>query len=399
MSLETEVNRVSYAGNGATTAFSFPYYFLASADLVVISRVNSTGVETTQVITTNYTVTGAGVAAGGTVTMLVAPATGTTLTIYRDPAPTQGLDLAENDALPAESLERALDRSAMVNQRLKDRVGRSVQLSEGFSTSFTATLPPLITGNALLKFNSAGTGFENGPDATVVTAGAAAASASASAASGSASAANASAIAAAASAASVAASDSKLVNVVVPSSGRAFEVASTTGGFIGPRMTTVQRDLITPVAGLEIFNSTTGTKQIYTTAWTDVGSGGGGSAVFWLEDGATAIPAVDSSNRVYQFTAAFSQTVFALVRVPTSYLAGSQVRLRLTAYSADTSGTYLMQTVSTLIRTGTDLISSTTNQRTSTNAAITATGGNANRPQAIVFDLTSATGQINAVSV
>ncbi len=116
MALSTTTNRVAFSGNDVTTAFSFPYYFLAQGDLVVVLRVNATAVETTKTITTHYTVAGAGVAAGGTVTMLTAPATGETLIIYRDPAATQGLDLVENDALPAEATEQAHDRAMMVSR-------------------------------------------------------------------------------------------------------------------------------------------------------------------------------------------------------------------------------------------------------------------------------------------
>jgi hypothetical protein len=50
-----------------------------------------------------------------------------------------------------------------------------------------------------------------------------------------------------------------------------LEVESTTKGFLPPRMTTVQRDAITPPpAGLTVYNITTNTLQIYNgTAWLD----------------------------------------------------------------------------------------------------------------------------------
>ena len=86
MTVATLNNRVSYAGNGVTTVFSFPNRFLADADIVVQTVVIATGVVTLQVLATNYTLTGAGGAAGGNVTMLAAPATGVTVVIHRDPA-------------------------------------------------------------------------------------------------------------------------------------------------------------------------------------------------------------------------------------------------------------------------------------------------------------------------
>ena len=95
MTLSSTISRISYSGNGATVDFAFPYRFLADADLVVIQKVTATGAETLKTLTTHYTVNGAGDQAGGTVTMLTAPPTGTTLTIYRDPSPTQETDLVK----------------------------------------------------------------------------------------------------------------------------------------------------------------------------------------------------------------------------------------------------------------------------------------------------------------
>lgn len=168
MSLETTTNRVSYAGNDVTTAFSFPYYFLANGDLVVILT-DADGLETTQTITTHYTVSGAGVSAGGTVTMVTAPATGETLTIYRDAAITQGVDLRENDALPAENLEEALDRLTMIAQRLDDQLNRAVLKSDGFVDTFDLTLPSdLATANATVVVNATADGWDMGPTTTEI---------------------------------------------------------------------------------------------------------------------------------------------------------------------------------------------------------------------------------------
>jgi hypothetical protein len=159
MTLATTTNRIAYSGNGVTTAFSFPYYFLANGDLVVVLR-DSSGNEVTKTITTHYTVSGAGVDAGGTVTMLTAPASGESLTIYRDPSRLQSLDLVNNDALPAESVEQAFDKGVMISQRLNDRIDRSVRWTDGVSSSFDTRLPSVLTADAVFKINSTGTGIE-----------------------------------------------------------------------------------------------------------------------------------------------------------------------------------------------------------------------------------------------
>jgi microcystin-dependent protein len=208
MTVSSELNRTSAAGNGVTTAFAFPYYFLDEDDLTVILKNNTTGVETEQTITTHYTVSGAGVESGGTITFVSAPASGVTIVIYRDPTAIQDLDLEENDPFPAANLERALDKVVMVAQRLKDRVDRSITLPEGFTDSFDTKLPAEMTADAVLKINAAGTGLEMGPTSTEIEnaeTNATAAAASASAAAASASSASTSATSASASAASAAA--------------------------------------------------------------------------------------------------------------------------------------------------------------------------------------------------
>ena len=159
MAISSTTNRVNYTGNGVTTAFSFPYAFQAQADLVVIETVIATGVQTTKALTTDYTISGTTdgqgfYPSGGTVTMLTAPASTIRLTIYRDPAATQTVDLVENDPLPAEVLESAYDKAVMLIQRLKDVVGRSLRQPEGDSADI-AVLPAKVTrAGKLLQFNS-----------------------------------------------------------------------------------------------------------------------------------------------------------------------------------------------------------------------------------------------------
>jgi len=142
MTVSSQVNRKDYAGNGSTTAFATEFRFLVDTDLKVILTVDSTSVETDQVLTTDYTVTGVGDDSGGTVTMIVPPATGETLTIKRDAPLTQNTDYVENDDFPAESHERALDKLTMNMQQQQEEIDRSLKLSEGQqSTGLTIPAP------------------------------------------------------------------------------------------------------------------------------------------------------------------------------------------------------------------------------------------------------------------
>ena len=154
MTISSTTNRVNYTGNGVTTAFAFPYKFLANADLKVYQE------GTLKTITTHYTVTGAGDDAGGTVTFLVAPANLDDVVIIRDPAILQGLDLVENDNLPAESLENSFDLITMVAQRLDDRVSRAFVLNDADVSGPDLTIPSPVA-DELIGWNSAGDALES----------------------------------------------------------------------------------------------------------------------------------------------------------------------------------------------------------------------------------------------
>lgn len=126
--------------------------------------------------------------------------------------------------------------------------------------------------------------------------------------------------------------------------------------------------------------------------------GGGGGALSWAPDdlGNSALAVTEFLQKVWQFASGLSQKVYTVVKVPNSYVAGDQIRMRVLGYS-DTLGTALLSSVATLIRTGTDAFDSTTNQRTSTNVATALPG--AKIPLLTTLDLTSGTGTVNSVAV
>jgi hypothetical protein len=156
MTVSSSTAKVSYSGNGATVAFAVPFYFLANSQLLVVLR-SSSGVETTQVLGTNYTVTGAGVLTGGTVTMTVAPPSGTTLVISRNVPLTQETDLQPNDRLPAETLEQSIDKLTMIAQQLDEVNDRTLKFPSTDSSSISPLLPVSSTrAGKFLKFDTTG---------------------------------------------------------------------------------------------------------------------------------------------------------------------------------------------------------------------------------------------------
>jgi len=156
MTVSSSTARVSYSGNGVTVAFAVPFYFLSNSHLAVTLRA-STGVETPQVLGTDYTVTGAGVLTGGTVTMTTAPASGATLVIVRSVPLTQETDLQPNDRLPAETLEQTVDKLTMITQQIDEATDRAIKFPVSDSSAFDTTLPVSSSrAGKYLRFGSTG---------------------------------------------------------------------------------------------------------------------------------------------------------------------------------------------------------------------------------------------------
>lgn len=154
MTISTTASRISYNGNGVTVAFSFPYRFLINSDVVVVLR-SSTGVESTLLLGTHYSLSGAGADAGGTVTMTAAPALGERLVIYRKVAITQETDYISGDPFPAETHERALDRLTMIGQQHQDSIDRTIRFP--VSDTVNPELPTQsVRANKLLAFDNLG---------------------------------------------------------------------------------------------------------------------------------------------------------------------------------------------------------------------------------------------------
>ena len=181
MTISTTTIKNSYSGNGSTTTFNYTFKITDQDDIDVIIR-SSSGTETTKTITTHYTVTGVGNSGGGTIVFTAGniPASGETVILRRSTPLTQGVDLIENDPLPANTLEDALDKLTSINQELQEQLDRSLKVSK------TATITtPEITADAsaragkLLGFDSTGNALDATIDGTGVATSATAAATSA----------------------------------------------------------------------------------------------------------------------------------------------------------------------------------------------------------------------------
>lgn len=143
MTVSTTTAKVSYTGNGSTTAFAVPFVFFGSGELEVIERTIATGAEVVKTLTTHYTVTG-GDGATGTVTALSAPASTVEWHIRRKTARTQLVDYQANDAFPADTHERALDRAAARDQEIEETVGRALTFPKTDASTLDPELPASV---------------------------------------------------------------------------------------------------------------------------------------------------------------------------------------------------------------------------------------------------------------
>jgi hypothetical protein len=112
-----------YNCNDTIGPYDFPYRFLASTHLEVVTT--TAGINTTLVLTTDYTVTNTGTVAGGSVTLTVGSKcpTGSTLTIKRTVPFTQTVSFRTQGTYSPATLENSLDLSAMRDQQLDRKDG------------------------------------------------------------------------------------------------------------------------------------------------------------------------------------------------------------------------------------------------------------------------------------
>ena len=124
MTVKSDQRKIIYEGNGTTTQFAVPFYFINQSDIEVSVYDGTT--TTPLVLNTDYTLTGAGVETGGTVTTAEPVASGSEIAILRNVPYKQEMDIPENDIFPSQNMERALDRLTMQTQQLAEQVARSV---------------------------------------------------------------------------------------------------------------------------------------------------------------------------------------------------------------------------------------------------------------------------------
>lgn len=134
-----------FVGNGTTTVFPFAFKVFQASDLYVVRLVTATGVQSTLVSGTDYTVSinsDQNASPGGTVTLIgLALATGYTLTLTSQIAPLQAVNLTNAGGFYPSVINDALDRLTIFVQQLISSISRSLRFPLSDPTTISNQLP------------------------------------------------------------------------------------------------------------------------------------------------------------------------------------------------------------------------------------------------------------------
>ena len=170
MTISSTTSKDQHNGNGSATSFNYTFKILDQSHLEVI-KTSTAGVDSVLVITTDYTVSGVGVDAGGSISYPVsgtALATGEKLTIRRKMDFLQSTDLQNQGGFFAETHEDAFDRQTMYALQVSEEGDRTLKAPVTDPTSVDMTMPGKDTRKGtVLAFNATSGDPEAGP--TIVT--------------------------------------------------------------------------------------------------------------------------------------------------------------------------------------------------------------------------------------
>ena len=158
--------RIQYTATGGQTSFTVPFAFFANADLQVFNGTSQLSFSSAPTNASQYSVTGAGVSGGGSITLGSPGATvNDVITIVREVAIERTTDFPTSGAFQIDSLNTELDKIIAMAQQLERDLKLSPRVNTTSSSSFNLTFPDMIAGK-VLSANAGGTGLEFSVDAS-----------------------------------------------------------------------------------------------------------------------------------------------------------------------------------------------------------------------------------------
>jgi hypothetical protein len=398
MSLSNTTVKASYAGDNSTLVFAIPASPVVddSSEILVYLRDETdpiNPIETLQVegILNDYTLTGAPDSESFNINVTfntgLAPSTDEVVVIIRQLPLTQTLDLNPSGSVPLVSMERAYDRIVAMVQQLNEMLERTPKFSLTEQRANTQYVIPEPVADYFLKWNVTDNGWEwrEGTVAELL---------------------------------DDAVTTPKIINDAVTNAKLANMATNTfkgriTAGTGDPEDLTVTQatSMLNVLVGDSGSGGTKGlvpapaagdtasSKFLKADGTWSLPPGGGGGSLIISEITNPPVKSFSSNMAVYEFEAGLDQSLYVTINIPSTYIAGSPVKLKIKAFSLDTSGTILLSSNAVLVRSETDDYDSTTNARTSTNSAITMSASNDKELQKIILDVSSTIGQVNAVSI
>ena len=154
---------VTVTATGGQTVFSYPFLIQATNQLEVIETLDPTGTPTvtTLVEGTDYSVAGAGVATGGTITLLAGPyptgaTAGTRYTLQRDVPIDRLSDFPFRGSFTSATVNTELDKITLILQELSRDLGRALTLRSNDPLSSIQIPAAPDRFSKALHFDSAG---------------------------------------------------------------------------------------------------------------------------------------------------------------------------------------------------------------------------------------------------
>ena len=150
-----------YTATSGQTTFAVSFEFFDVADLKVFNGTTLLTYSNSPSSASQYSVIGAGVTGGGSITLGGSGATlNDVITIIRDVAIARTSDFPVSGNFPIQTLNTELDKIVAMMQQLEEKFLRTLQYPVTSTTTFNADLPGELIANKVLAINSSGDGFD-----------------------------------------------------------------------------------------------------------------------------------------------------------------------------------------------------------------------------------------------
>ena len=151
--------RVQYTATSGQTSFSVPFEFFTVNDLKVYNGSTLLSYNASPSSASQYSVSGAGVSGGGSITLGGGATVNDIITISRDLAVARSTDFPTSGAFQIDSLNTELDKIVAMIQQVERDLKFSPKASATTSNTFNLTFPNLVASK-VLSVNSSGNGLE-----------------------------------------------------------------------------------------------------------------------------------------------------------------------------------------------------------------------------------------------